>query len=138
MIRKIFLILFLCSIPLFFNKELYADEPEQISIINLIATPEKYEGKLIMIFGYVKLEFEATSVYLTKSDMENYICKNGLWLNGIGSDEWKKYDGQLCLIEGIFDSTMTGHMGACSGGIKNVSRLQVWNIEKIAPNAHAN
>ena len=39
------------------------DIKENISLIRLIATPEKYDGKRIQVIGYLHIEFEGTAIY---------------------------------------------------------------------------
>ena len=130
MTRKILFVLITIGVCISFFRA-NAVEVNNVSIINLISTPDKYEGKFVRIFGFVKLEFEGTGIYLTEADLKNYLGKNGLWLEGVNSDQWGQYNGSLCLVEGIFDSKNTGHMGAWSGAIKNVSRIKVWKINQI-------
>jgi len=42
------------------------DIKDNLSLINLIATPEKYNGKRIQVIGYLHLEFESTLFIYTK------------------------------------------------------------------------
>ena len=94
MIKKILFLLIVIGIC-FCSLKVFATEINNVSIVNLIATPEKYDGKLVRIFGFVKLEFEGTGIYLTEADLKNYLGKNGLWLDGIKSDQWDKYNGSF-------------------------------------------
>ncbi len=42
---------------------------ENTSLIRLIATPEKYDGKTIQVIGYLHLEFEGDAIYLIRKIM---------------------------------------------------------------------
>ena len=62
------------------NKDKSPGNPISVSAIQLISTPEKYDGKVIRVIGYLNLEFEGTALYCYKSDFENRIYKNSIWL----------------------------------------------------------
>ena len=105
-----------------------------ISLVNLIATPERYDGKKIRVIGYLHLEFEGNGLYLHKDDYDFGISKNAIWADvnekhpEIG--KLSKFSNQYVIIEGTFDSNMRGHMDANSGGIKNITRLEIWPISQ--------
>lgn len=100
-----------------------------ISLIRLIATPERYDGKVIQVEGFLNLEFEGNAIYLHKEDYENSLCENGFWVNF--SDEIKltkktiDYNKKYVIIIGTFDMKSNGHMGLFGGTIKNITRLDV-------------
>lgn len=54
---------------------------ETVSIVQLLAVPEKYEGKLVSVRGFVRLESEGSAIYLHEEDYEQSLYSNGLWLN---------------------------------------------------------
>jgi hypothetical protein len=103
-------------------------EPEILSIINLIATPEKYDGKKVRIVGYITLYFEGTALFLHKEDLDNVITKNAVWvdISRLAIDSLKKYNNHYVIIDGIFNSHMNGHMGVYSGSVKNITWLELW------------
>jgi len=98
---------------------------KDVSLIALIANPKEFDGSLVRITGYVKLEFEGNSIYLSESDADNWITKNGLWLDGVDVTTYPKYNKKYCLIEGTFNSNNKGHMGLWSGAIENIKRFEV-------------
>ena len=59
----------------------YSEEIINTSIINLIATPEKYHGKKVLFIGFAVMRFEETGIYLSKDDAERRILKNSIWLS---------------------------------------------------------
>ena len=99
-----------------------AEVGEDISIINLISTPEQYHGKKVIITGYLNMEFEGNGIYLSKEDYINSIYKNGLWCD-IDLEKYSKFNKKYVVMEGIFNAKMTGHMGLWSGSIENISRV---------------
>jgi hypothetical protein len=48
------------------NKTLSDSLVEEVSLIQLIATPERYHGKFVEVIGYMNLEFEGNAIYLHK------------------------------------------------------------------------
>jgi len=97
--------------------------PLALSLVQLIATPEKYDGKFVRVWGYVKLEHEGSAVYLHKEDFELSLTRNGLWLTG---PEHGAVSDCYALVEGRFDAKNKGHRGLWSGALDRVSRLQRW------------
>jgi len=42
--------------------------PEDVSLIQLIANPQAYDGKTVRITGFLHLEFEGNAIYLHNED----------------------------------------------------------------------
>jgi hypothetical protein len=103
-------------------------EPADVSMIQLIASPEKYDGKLIRVIGFLRLEFEGDALYYHKEDYEQSISKNAVWVNT--TPEMMKHKDQLnnhyALLEGVFDAKRLGHMGMFSGEISKIGRAITW------------
>ena len=126
--RITFLVLLLSC---WFVQPLVAAEPLSVSLIQLIANPKDYDGKVVRVIGFVKLEFEGNAIYLHQDDYKHNITKNGLWID-VTDDIRKKqkdYDQKYVLLEGTFNAKETGHMGLWSGSIQKISRFQV-SIER--------
>ena len=124
---------------------------ENVSIVNIIATPARYDGKVVRANGVLTLEFEGNAIYITKADAENHVSKNSIWLDldysTLGIPENKPSDpeelkrataiarklknlsGKYVLIEGIFDKNSNGHLGLFSGSIK-VTRIAHFGEKK--------
>lgn len=102
------------------------------SLIEIIANPERYDGKKIRIIGFMHLEFEGNGIYLNKSDYLNRISKNGLWLSISGDLEKRglKLNDSYVIVEGVFDANHFGHLRLWSGTIKDVTRLDAWRSLK--------
>ncbi|WP_183562594.1 hypothetical protein [Mucilaginibacter sp. SP1R1] len=106
-------------------------EDLQVSLINLIANPDKYNGKKIRVIGYLHLEFEGNALYLHKEDYDHAMNKNSIWVS-IGPkhpevSNLKQYSDHYVIMEGTYDSRMNGHMAMNSGSIKDVTRLDIWD-----------
>jgi hypothetical protein len=110
----------------------YSKEIQYVSLINLIATPEKYHGKWVGVVGIANFEFEGDALYLSQSDYR-FVTKNAVWLSPnkavLKVDEStlaKEFNGLYVLVEGIYDMNDHGHMGLFSGAITNITRILTW------------
>jgi hypothetical protein len=104
---------------------------QDVSLVNLIATPEKYHQRKIRVIGFLHLEFEGNCLYLHRDDFEYGMSKNAIWLNLTTKDkELRRLSNEYVILEGTFESKMTGHMGMNSGSITNISRLELWHNVK--------
>ena len=102
---------------------------DHVSIVQLIANPERYDGKHIQLIGFLRIEFEGTAVYFHREDYEQGITRNALWVNiptAMSKAQSDAVNGQYVICLGTFDAAHHGHMGLFSGEIKNVERLQLW------------
>ena len=106
---------------------------KDVTIIQLIATPEKYDGQLVRVIGVGNLEFEGNCISLSKEDLK-YGVGHSIWIElgekAISYEEAKKFNGEYVIVEGIFDKDDCGHMDMFCGSIKNVSRYDLWDVYK--------
>jgi hypothetical protein len=125
---KICTLLLLLSVSCWFGQPLVAAEPLNVSLVQLIASPKDYDGKIVRVIGFVRLEFEGNAIYLHQEDYKHSISKNGLWIDVTEDMQKRKaeLDRKYVLIEGTFDTKRTGHMGMWSGSIQNITRCQAW------------
>ena len=124
------------------NTQSPSDEPEDtgkpyingvanVTMIQLIATPEKYDGQLVRVIGVGNLEFEGDCISLSKEDWK-YGGGNTIWIE-LGKEatpyqEAQQYNGEYVIVEGTFDKDDCGHLGMFCGSIKNVYRYDLWDI----------
>ena len=106
---------------------------KDVTMIQLIATPEKYDGQLVRVIGVGNLEFEGNCISLSKEDLK-YGVGNSIWIElgkkAISYKEAQKYNGEYVIIEGVFDKDDYGHMDMFCGSIKNISRYDLWDAYK--------
>jgi hypothetical protein len=53
-------------------------EAEGVSLVQLIANPSVYQGKLVRVIGFCQLEFEGDALFLHREDFEQGLTKNAL------------------------------------------------------------
>jgi len=99
---------------------------QSVSIVELIANSEKYQDEKIRVVGFLKVGFEAQALYLSEADYENAVTKNALWVSFDKRGEYKKFNQQYVLIEGIFDAKSKGHLKMYSATIREVDRVILW------------
>jgi hypothetical protein len=107
-----------------------ASERRDVSMIQLIASPQQYEGANVRLIGFLNLEFEGDALYLHREDYDRAIPSNGIWIELTDSQrrESAKLGGGYVIVEGIFRAGDRGHLGIFSGSIHEVTRVQSWQF----------
>ncbi|MEZ5465588.1 MAG: hypothetical protein R3F22_10275 [Lysobacteraceae bacterium] len=98
-------------------------EPIDVSMVQLLANPERYNGKPVSVIGYYNSGFELSALYLSKLDSDNDVNRNSVWVEGLGA--YSADDG-YAYVSGIFSQKVTGHLNGWSAGICNVSEYEPW------------
>ncbi len=108
----------------------FPNEGFQASIVQLLANPEKYHKKNVQVKGFVHVQFEDSSIYLSKDDADYGITSNGFWVSfekatipfdgTVGPSE---FDRKYVLIEGTFNVNNRGHQGGWAGSFEKISRI---------------
>src|SRR5437660_12134564 len=121
-----------CVVAALLVSPMEAQEPTDVTLVQLIANPDRFDGKLIRVIGFLRLEFEGDVLYLHREDYENALLGDGIWVDT--TPEVMKQKAALnmnyVLLEGIFSSSDRGHMGMWSGTIKQIRRAQLWQSAK--------
>jgi len=115
------------------KSDVQGDSLYRVSIIKLIANPEKYHGKKVAVTGLLHYRFEDSSLYISSESEKWNISENALWVNYADKVEvnplkntpttLKDLDAKFVSVVGFFDMNNHGHMGSYAGGLKNVSRI---------------
>ena len=71
----------ICVITALLVVPVQAQEPTNVTLVQLIANPEKFDAKLIRVIGFLRLEFEGNVLYLHREDYENAILGDGIWVD---------------------------------------------------------
>jgi hypothetical protein len=111
------------------------DLGEEVSLVNLIATPERYHGKVVSVTVYATIGFENMSLCASRQVLTNKDC---LWLHidsgPFETDQdlkrylereklWKQFHRQVISLRGTFNQKNTGHLGGWSGSIEKVTEV---------------
>ena len=103
-------------------------------MIRLIASPERYDGKPVMVFGFYHLtphSFHSASVlYLHKEDYEHELTLNSLLVE---RPEGTEFNDGYAVVTGIFSTQINGEFGNWDAGIRNVTELREWRPVMYGP-----
>ena len=110
----------------------YVPKPIDMGMVALIAAPENYDGKLIRTHGFLCIEFEGDAVYLHEEDYRYGLTKNSfaLRLSKSQREQFKSLSLKYVLIEGTVYGKGLEHTDRWSGAIGNITRLEVWPIDR--------
>ena len=103
-----------------------------VSMIELIANPDRFNGKPVLVRGYLRLEHEGDVLYLSETDFLHGIPKNGLWVERSPemTRDIEKLDSNYVLVLGIFNPRNKGHRSLASGSIEKVRSCTLWSKTK--------
>lgn len=119
-------VIFFSNINLSFCEQKEAEQTKFVSIITIIANPERFHNNKITTIGFVSLGFEGTAIYLSDNDFKNHIGKNALRLKLKNKEQFKQYDRKYVLIEGIFIKNKPKFFSLYSGDIEQITKMQEW------------
>lgn len=105
-----------------------APSAEVVSLERLITAPEQYDGKAVLIVGFLRLEFEGNGLYLHEEDYEHGITKNAIWVvrNAKINERADALNMHYVMLGGTFDASHNGHMGLFSGSLGNIRSATPW------------
>lgn len=96
-----------------------------VSLIQLIANPERYNGKPVRLIGFLRLEFEGNALYLHREDYERGL-PNGIWVDvprDLSKNENQILNNQYVICEGIFRA---GDLNQFRGELTTINRIEIW------------
>lgn len=103
----------------------------EVSLIQLIATPERFDGKRVIVIGVYKLDFESFALYLNEADAKHFIQANSVALgvfkigfnNTKSKDEWDKLNNSYVRVVGTFRHAPSGHMNLWASELTGISSI---------------
>jgi hypothetical protein len=123
---KIALIGWLCLVvPRVATPQVSHAPAEQVSIIQLIANPSKYDGHRVDLQAFLSVEFEGTAAYLSKDDYDHLITKNAVWIafDKKSLPQAQSLSQQYVFITATFYAKQFGHLSLFSGELRDVERV---------------
>lgn len=118
--------------------------PSVVSVIQLIATPEKFDGKVVSLIGFLRLQYpEGYLLYLHKEDYDHALLENALWVDATEemSKSREKLELKYVKIVGTFRSGHEKRNLYSPGGITEIKSCQFWSdpahpLEERIKNMH--
>ncbi len=97
-----------------------------VSLVQLIANPELWDGRYIRVMGFLNLEFEGNRLYLHRDDWKYALNRNGIGvLSSVEmNNKWKSLNRKHVLIEGVFRD-----FGATTR-VEDIFRCQPWRRQR--------
>lgn len=95
------------------------ERPIAVPLVALLANPERFDGKLVAVEGFLNLEFEGDAIYSSRSDFDAMLLGNAIWVDGPKFEEpaaRRALSGRHVDLTGRFDADMHGHFGMFAGG----------------------
>jgi len=112
-----------------------AEQPRDVSMVQLIADPARFDGQAIRLIGYLHLQFEGDAVYLHQEDFRRAIIQNSIAISL--TETQRRAAGKLnkgyVLVEGKFRAGAAGHLALWQGGVEDVSRMSAWMVDRTRP-----
>lgn len=103
-----------------------ARAPLDVSMIELIANPARFDGKQVRVTGYLVREFEGDAIYFHRDDYDHGIRRNGLWVTfGKDGADLRCKTLRYAVVQGRFVAKNRGHQGLWSGAIEGIARCGV-------------
>ena len=101
---------------------------QSVKFFDLLAQPNKYDGKRVSVVGFYHGEFEGSSFSVDQVASQKRDYKQSIWRGGMSTfadasnfrnenDSWQR-------IEGIFLRGPGGHMGLWPGEITRMTRIE--------------
>ena len=109
------------------NRVSKCESIQVVSLINVIANPEKYDGKCVRLTGVLRVEFEGNALFLNQESYKNDIYVNAVTLTFHKHikdffGDISELNGKYLSIEGIFTNEDINQNGA-TGYLGDIYRL---------------
>lgn len=98
-----------------------------VSLVQLIANPDQFDGKRVVVGGFLSLEFEGHALYLHQDDFRVGNTSNAValelpanWFTSTASIDCP--NNRYVQLEGEFNGKNNGHFGRSAGSLKSVER----------------
>lgn len=105
------------------------DDRIAVSVMELIATPDRFDGKLVWVTGFLDLNLEGDVLYLHREDYQNLLRQNAIWVDT--TEEMGKNRAGLntkyVRILGTFRAGPRGNDRTLVGGITQIKEAKLWS-----------
>lgn len=96
-------------------------EATTISIVAILANPDKFDGKILSTAGYLTLDHEGTALYLDKESSIASIHSNAIWIEfqrRFSPDERQELGERYVTVTGILRANKHGYGNSFSGTLE--------------------
>lgn len=102
--------------------------PLRVPMAAVLANPERYDGQVVEVSGFLNLEFEGDALYQGRADFDAMLTGNALWVDGPKFQEpaaRRALRRHFVSVTGRFNAGRHGHGGLFAGQLDDVSMAQV-------------
>ncbi len=100
------------------------DEPEIVSLVELLGSPKQFDGHKVRVMGFLAFEEESAMLYLHREDYEHDLVKNGIALRyGRGC---RHLNLVYVILDGTFVSSPDPHRDIHTGFLEDISKCRIW------------
>lgn len=105
-----------------------SQEPQNVSMVALLANSQNFDGKLILTQGFLLIKPDMDTLYLHEEDYRHGLDKNAFVLDipEKQRSKLKKLNLKYVLIVGTMHSRNPDAVYRCSGTIVDITRLEAW------------
>ena len=103
----------------------YSQQLPDTTFANILADPDKYQGKEVVIFGYVNFEFEGDEIVLDTLDRRNRLFVGSMATELLPIKHFQYWNGRRVIMQGVFDKNNRGHLGMYKGTITDVMIMKL-------------
>ena len=122
-------ILLLCTIFVGYPAATRQANPQAVSVVQLIANPDKYDSRPVTVIGCLKFDGERIVLFLGCEDARHHVTINGLWVNPTAqmSETLSKLDGNYVMLVGTFAEYHSNTLHLSVGEIKDIQEALLWS-----------
>jgi hypothetical protein len=115
-------------INLGFAQLAHAAGAQTVTMQQLLAEPQRFEGQRVRTTGFLRLEFEANALYPTRDDFNNAAMEHAVWLDLSNAQLRRlgKLNNGHVVVEGEFSVQYKGHGGKWLGVLRHVAGVRMW------------
>ncbi len=97
------------------------------SLIQIIANPEKFDGKEVSVAGFLLIEHEGDALYFHREDYEHGLLENSIWVDTTAEMAKEKAGLNLkyVIVTGTFVARGDGLQQIEAGGITKIKRVMI-------------
>lgn len=116
------------ALNLGFAQLAHAAGSQTVTMQQLLAEPQRFEGQRVRTTGFLRLEFEANALYPTRDDFNNTVMQHAVWLDLTNAQlrRLSKLNNGHVVVEGVFSAQYKGHGGKWPGALRQVGSVRMW------------
>jgi|GEM_PF-4700563 len=128
------------TLSLFADREV-RDGVIATSLVRVVANPEDYDGKRVLLKGFLQRGFEESGLYLSRDDAAILNSRQALWVGSLkdGREGNDFPDEGWVMIVGKFRYERgkgSGHMGLWLAEITDIEQIQILSADRSRPEDH--